>query len=83
MNKVLIAFIKVYQYTLSPMLGQRCRYYPSCSNYAIAALREYGAIRGFGMACWRILRCNPLSNGGYDPVPPRHRDCGHAHVDVS
>jgi putative membrane protein insertion efficiency factor len=65
------------------MLGQRCKYYPSCSNYAIGALREHGAIRGFGMACWRILRCNPFSNGGYDPVPPRRRDCGHAHVDVS
>ena len=83
MNKVLIAFIRVYQYTLSPMLGQRCRYYPSCSNYAIGALREHGAIRGFGMGCWRILRCNPFSNGGYDPVPPRRRDCGHAHADVS
>jgi putative membrane protein insertion efficiency factor len=83
MNKVLIAFIRVYQYTLSPMLGQRCRYYPSCSNYAIGALREHGAIRGFGMSCWRILRCNPFSNGGYDPVPPRRRDCGHAHADMS
>jgi putative membrane protein insertion efficiency factor len=83
MNKVLIAFIRVYQYTLSPMLGQRCRYYPSCSNYAIGALREHGAIRGFGMGCWRILRCNPFSNGGYDPVPPRRRDCGHAHADMS
>lgn len=63
MNTVLIFFIRVYQYTLSPMLGQRCKYYPSCSNYAIAALREHGAIRGFGLASWRLLRCNPLSNG--------------------
>jgi putative membrane protein insertion efficiency factor len=85
MTKVLIAFIRVYQYTLSPMLGQRCKYYQSCSNYAIAALREYGAIRGLGMASWRLLRCNPLSNGGYDPVPPRHRGCEHEHAgpDVS
>ena len=79
MNRVLIAFIKVYQYTLSPMLGQRCKYYPSCSNYAIDALREYGAIRGTGMAAWRLLRCNPFSNGGYDPVKPRHQDCEHDH----
>ena len=79
MNRVLIAFIKVYQYTLSPMLGQRCKYYPSCSNYAIDALREYGAIRGTGMAAWRLLRCNPFSNGGYDPVLLRHRDCEHDH----
>ena len=75
MNKILIAFIKVYQYTLSPFLGPRCRYYPSCSNYAVEALREHGAIRGLGLASWRLLRCNPFSNGGYDPVPPRHEGC--------
>lgn len=72
MNKVLIALIRVYQYAISPMLGQRCKYYPSCSNYAIGALREHGVIRGVGMASWRLLRCNPFSNGGYDPVPQRH-----------
>ena len=75
MNKILIAFIKVYQYTLSPLLGPRCRYYPSCSNYAVEALREHGAVRGLGLATWRILRCNPFSNGGHDPVPPRHKGC--------
>ena len=80
MNRVLIFFVRIYQYTLSPMLGQRCKYYPSCSNYAIDALREYGAIRGSGMAAWRLLRCNPFSNGGYDPVPPRHRDCEQDHA---
>ena len=63
----------MYQYTISPLLGPRCKYYPSCSNYAIDALREHGAIRGTGLAAWRLLRCNPFSNGGYDPVPPRHR----------
>ena len=77
MNKILIAFIKVYQYTLSPLLGPRCRYYPSCSNYAVQALREHGALRGLGLATWRLLRCNPFSNGGYDPVPPRHKGCEH------
>lgn len=80
MNKVLIALIRVYQYTLSPMLGQRCKYYPSCSNYAVAALREHGAVRGTGLAAWRLLRCNPFSNGGCDPVPPRRHDCGHDHA---
>jgi putative membrane protein insertion efficiency factor len=75
-NAALIALIRVYQYAVSPMLGQRCKYYPSCSNYAIGALREHGVIRGVGLASWRILRCNPFSNGGYDPVPPRH-DCAH------
>ena len=71
MNKVLIPLIRAYQYLLSPMLGQRCKYYPSCSNYAIEALRVHGAVRGAGLAAWRLLRCNPFSNGGVDPVPPR------------
>ncbi len=71
MSKVLIALIRVYQYLLSPMLGQRCKYYPSCSNYAIEALRVHGVVRGTGLATWRLLRCNPFSNGGVDPVPPR------------
>ncbi len=79
MSKVLIALIRVYQYALSPMLGQRCKYYPSCSSYAIGAIREHGPVRGLGLASWRLLRCNPFSNGGFDPVPPRH-DCGeHGH----
>jgi uncharacterized protein len=80
---VLIAFIRVYQYTISPLLGPRCRYYPSCSNYAIGALRRHGVIKGTGMAAWRVLRCNPFSNGGYDPVPPRHRGCEHDHPDAN
>ncbi len=71
-----VALIKVYQYTLSPLFGPRCKYYPSCSNYAIEALHEHGVLRGLGLASWRLLRCNPFSNGGYDPVPPRHE---HAH----
>lgn len=77
MTRVLIALIRVYQYVLSPMYGQTCKYYPSCSNYAIGALREHGVIRGTGMACWRIMRCNPFSHGGYDPVPPRRGDGKH------
>jgi putative membrane protein insertion efficiency factor len=76
-SRILIAFIKVYQYTLSPLLGPRCRYYPSCSHYAVDALREHGALRGLGLATWRLLRCNPFSNGGYDPVPPRRGECAH------
>jgi uncharacterized protein len=71
--KLLIACIRVYQYTVSPLLGPRCKYYPSCSHYAVDALREHGAFRGTGLAAWRVLRCNPLSNGGHDPVPPRRR----------
>ncbi len=84
-NGVLIALIRVYQYAISPMFGQRCKYYPSCSNYAIGALREHGVVRGLGLAGWRLLRCNPFSNGGFDPVPPRRHGHGHEHphADVS
>jgi putative membrane protein insertion efficiency factor len=70
-SKVFIVLIRAYQYALSPMLGQRCKYYPSCSNYAIEALRVHGVLRGAGLAAWRVLRCNPFSDGGVDPVPPR------------
>jgi hypothetical protein len=73
--------IKLYQYVLSPLLGQRCKYYPSCSNYAMGALREHGVLRGLGLAGWRLLRCNPFSNGGYDPVPPRPARSGHEHAE--
>jgi len=85
MNLVFIAFIRAYQYTISPLLGRRCKYYPSCSNYAIGALREHGVVRGLGLASWRLLRCNPFSYGGYDPVPQRHGSCEHDHstTDVS
>jgi putative membrane protein insertion efficiency factor len=78
-NVVLITLIRVYQYAISPMLGQRCKYYPSCSNYAIGALREHGMVVGIGLAAWRLLRCNPFSHGGYDPVPPRHACDHHQH----
>ncbi len=80
MTKVLIAFIRVYQYAISPMLGRRCKYYPSCSNYAVGTLREHGVFRGLALASWRLLRCNPFSYGGYDPVPPRHEVCEHDHA---
>jgi len=70
-NRVLIVLIRAYQYALSPMFGQRCKFYPTCSNYAIEALRVHGMLRGAGLATWRIMRCNPFSHGGVDPVPPR------------
>ena len=71
MSRVFIVLIRAYQFALSPMLGQRCKYYPSCSNYAIEALRVHGVLRGVALAAWRVLRCNPFSDGGVDPVPPR------------
>ena len=60
--------IRLYQRLLSPLLGQRCRYYPSCSEYAAQAISRFGILRGLVLAGWRLLRCNPLSDGGFDPV---------------
>ena len=61
--------VRVYQYTLRPVLGANCRFSPSCSDYALQALRAHGAMRGSGLAAWRVLRCNPWCAGGHDPVP--------------
>lgn len=66
----LLALIRIYQSTLSKTLPpDSCRFYPSCSHYGYQAIYKYGAIKGSGMAIWRILRCNPFNPGGYDPVP--------------
>ncbi len=65
-----IGAVRVYQWTLGPVLGGQCRFAPSCSEYAIAALRCHGPLRGTALAAWRVLRCNPWCEGGYDPVPP-------------
>jgi len=58
--------IRLYRTLVSPLLGQRCKYYPSCSQYALDALREHGPIRGLVLTGWRLLRCNPWSHGGVD-----------------
>lgn len=63
--------IRAYRRFISPALPARCRYYPTCSAYAEEAIRELGVIRGTILAGWRLLRCNPLSNGGLDPVSER------------
>jgi uncharacterized protein len=60
--------IKVYQRVISPALGSRCKYYPSCSEYAAQAISRFGILRGLVLAGWRLLRCNPWSHGGVDPV---------------
>jgi putative membrane protein insertion efficiency factor len=60
--------IRLYQLVLSPMLGARCRYYPSCSQYAVQAIERYGILRGLVLAGWRLLRCNPWSPGGVDLI---------------
>jgi putative membrane protein insertion efficiency factor len=65
---ILVAPIRLYQRTLSPALPARCRYHPSCSEYAVQAVRRYGVMRGVVLAGWRLLRCNPWSHGGVDFV---------------
>ena len=60
--------LRLYQALVSPLLGNRCKYYPSCSEYAAQAIERYGILRGLVLAGWRLLRCNPFSHGGYDPV---------------
>jgi putative membrane protein insertion efficiency factor len=65
---VVSAPVVAYQRLVSPALPRRCRYEPTCSRYAVQAVMEYGILRGLVLAAWRLLRCNPWSHGGYDPV---------------
>lgn len=71
MKNFLIGFVRFYQRRISPHLPDMCRYYPTCSNYAIEAINVHGAFKGSLMALGRLLRCNQLFKGGYDPVPPK------------
>jgi putative membrane protein insertion efficiency factor len=68
--RVLVALITGYRRFISPLLGPRCRFAPSCSAYALEAVREHGALRGTWLAVRRIGRCHPFNPGGFDPVPP-------------
>ncbi len=68
LRSALIAPITFYQRVISPLLPRRCKYEPTCSSYASQAIRRYGMLRGLVLAVWRVLRCNPWSYGGYDPV---------------
>ena len=68
---VLVGVIRVYQMTISPLLGPVCRYYPSCSHYGLQAVRVHGAAKGSALTVWRLLRCNPWATGGIDNVPVR------------
>ena len=67
-TRLLLAPIRMYQRLISPALPRRCKYEPTCSAYAAQALRSHGPLRGTVLAGWRLLRCNPFSHGGYDPV---------------
>lgn len=68
MKKTLVFIIKIYKKFISPLKKPCCRFYPTCSSYAIEAINKHGALKGSGMAIWRIVRCNPFCKGGYDPV---------------
>jgi putative membrane protein insertion efficiency factor len=68
MTRFALAAISFYQRWVSPLLPPSCRFYPSCSQYGYEAIARYGVLKGGGLAVWRVLRCNPLSKGGFDPV---------------
>jgi putative membrane protein insertion efficiency factor len=68
MRQLALIPIRLYQWLISPALGARCKYYPSCSEYGTQAIRQFGILRGVVLAGWRLLRCNPWSRGGFDPV---------------
>jgi len=72
MQRLLLALLKAYSYLISPLLGNNCRFHPSCSAYAREAIGIHGSLRGTWLALRRLLRCHPFSPGGYDPVPKRH-----------
>jgi hypothetical protein len=71
LSKIAIALIKFYRKFISPLKKPCCRFYPTCSEYALQAFKEWGFFRGFGLSFWRILRCNPFCRAGYDPIPVR------------
>ncbi|PWK87660.1 membrane protein insertion efficiency factor YidD [Fulvimonas soli] len=85
MTRLILLLLGLYKRILSPLLGQRCRFYPSCSDYARVAVARFGPLRGGLLGLWRLARCQPLCAGGPDPVPerfhfPRCRPSGEPHV---
>ncbi len=74
MKTLLVLLLRAYQVLISPMLGPNCRFYPSCSNYALEAVRTHGAARGGWLAARRLGRCHPWNPGGFDPVPPHDQN---------
>lgn len=79
MREIFVLPIKGYQRVVSPALPRSCKYHPSCSQYAVDAVSSFGVLRGSILAMWRLLRCNPFSDGGYDPV--ERQTLFHSHAD--
>ena len=80
MKYVLIGLLRLYRTLISPLYGDVCKYYPSCSAYALGAVREHGSVRGSWLAVRRVARCHPWAKGGFDPVPARAPHHDHSHV---
>ena len=77
LSRLLLLLIKFYRLILSPFLGNNCRFYPSCSEYAFEAIEKHGPFRGFYLAVKRIFKCHPFHKGGYDPVPEKRSEASH------
>ncbi|MCV6612834.1 MAG: membrane protein insertion efficiency factor YidD [Amphritea sp.] len=76
-RRALIFLIRIYQYMISPFLGQNCRFYPTCSAYTLEAIETHGIVKGLWLSIKRIGKCHPYHPGGVDPVPPaKHQTCG-------
>jgi len=69
MKQLLLVLIRIYKYAISPLLGRRCRFFPSCSEYTAEAVEKYGALKGAQLGLKRLSRCHPWNSGGFDPVP--------------
>ena len=80
MKRVLLAAIGAYQRWISSARPRRCRFEPTCSAYAVESVERFGVLKGMTLSAWRLLRCNPFSHGGFDPVPERFRLRGLGHV---
>ncbi|MDQ3616176.1 MAG: membrane protein insertion efficiency factor YidD [Actinomycetota bacterium] len=83
MKYLLVGLLRGYRLLISPLYGQVCRYYPSCSGYALQAVTDHGSVRGSWLAACRLARCHPWSPGGYDPVPTSHGDTSVMRLDCS